>query len=84
MDGQFVAAALSTGASGYVFKRRLYGVLMPAIREALLGHSFVSLIVKKVNPPLHPEAFKATDWAPRGGMAGGMATTKPRIKKEDS
>jgi len=41
-DSQFVAAALSTGASGYVFKRRLYDDLMPALREALLGHRFVS------------------------------------------
>ena len=40
-DHDFVAAALSAGASGYVTKARLATDLIPAIREALLGHTFV-------------------------------------------
>lgn len=41
-DHDFVAAALSAGASGYVTKARLSTDLIPAIREALRGHTFVS------------------------------------------
>lgn len=41
-DRDFVAAALSAVASGYVTKARLSTDLIPAIREALLGHTFVS------------------------------------------
>ncbi len=41
-DPDFVAAALSTGAYGYVTKPRLSTDLIPAIREALEGHVFVS------------------------------------------
>ncbi len=41
-DPDFVAAALSTGASGYVIKSRLSTDLVPAIREALSGRRFVS------------------------------------------
>jgi DNA-binding NarL/FixJ family response regulator len=41
-DQDFVAAALSAGASGYVTKARLAVDLVPAIRDALLGHMFVS------------------------------------------
>jgi DNA-binding NarL/FixJ family response regulator len=41
-DRDYVAAALSTGASGYVTKSRLTADLVHAIHEALLGHIFVS------------------------------------------
>jgi DNA-binding NarL/FixJ family response regulator len=38
---EFVEAAFSAGASGYVAKDRLYSDLIPAVHEAL-GHAFVS------------------------------------------
>ncbi len=41
-DPDFVAAALSAGACGYVLKPRLATDLVLAIREAMLGHTFVS------------------------------------------
>jgi DNA-binding NarL/FixJ family response regulator len=41
-DRDFVTAAFSAGASGYVTKGRLTTDLVPAIREVLLGHTFVS------------------------------------------
>src|SRR5271165_7078414 len=45
-DHDFVTAALSAGAAGYVTKARLSTDLVPAIREALLGHTFVSQIFR--------------------------------------
>lgn len=44
-DRDFVAAALSVGASGYVTKNRLSTDLVPAIRAALQGSTFVSQTV---------------------------------------
>ena len=41
-DQDFVTAAISAGASAYVTKSRLSADLVPAIREALQGHRFVS------------------------------------------
>src|SRR5271163_2687544 len=41
-DRDFVAAAFSAGATGYVTKRRLSTDLVFAIQEALKGHTFVS------------------------------------------
>jgi DNA-binding NarL/FixJ family response regulator len=41
-DRDYVAAALSAGASGYVTKARLTADLVHAIHEALLGNIFVS------------------------------------------
>jgi DNA-binding NarL/FixJ family response regulator len=41
-DRDFIAAAFSAGATGYVTKRRLSIDLVYAIREALKGHAFVS------------------------------------------
>ena len=41
-DRDFIAAAFSAGATGYVTKRRLSIDLIPAIEEALKGHTFVS------------------------------------------
>jgi DNA-binding NarL/FixJ family response regulator len=41
-DQDFVTAAFDAGASAYVTKLRLTIDLVPAIREALLGHTFVS------------------------------------------
>jgi DNA-binding NarL/FixJ family response regulator len=50
-DSDFVAAALSAGASGYVTKNRVSTDLVPAIQEALLGHTYVSQTLKKHEPP---------------------------------
>lgn len=41
-DQDFIAAAFSAGAMGYVTKRRLSLDLVDAIQEALKGHTFVS------------------------------------------
>ena len=41
-DTDFVTAAISAGGSAYVTKCRLSADLVPAIREALRGHKFVS------------------------------------------
>lgn len=41
-DQDFVAAAFSAGASGYVTKSHLTTDLVPAIREALEGRTYVS------------------------------------------
>ena len=41
-DLDFVAAAFAAGASAYVIKSRLSTDLIPAIRAALLGNTFVS------------------------------------------
>jgi DNA-binding NarL/FixJ family response regulator len=41
-DRDFIAAAFSAGATGYVTKRCLSTDLVFAIREALKGHTFVS------------------------------------------
>jgi DNA-binding NarL/FixJ family response regulator len=41
-DRDFIAAAFSAGATGYVTKRRLSTDLVLAIQEALKGNSFVS------------------------------------------
>jgi DNA-binding NarL/FixJ family response regulator len=41
-DPDFLQAALNTGASGYVLKRRIASDLRPAIRDALAGKNFVS------------------------------------------
>jgi DNA-binding NarL/FixJ family response regulator len=38
----FLEAAFSAGASGYVNKRRLSTDLIPAIHEAMLGRTFIS------------------------------------------
>ena len=41
-DEDYVRSALATGALGYVFKDRLATDLVPALREALAEHRFVS------------------------------------------
>jgi DNA-binding NarL/FixJ family response regulator len=41
-DVDFLEAALRTGASGYVLKRRIASDLRPAIRDALAGKTFIS------------------------------------------
>ena len=41
-DQDFVDAAFSAGASGYVTKSRLTTDLVPAVREALEGRTYVS------------------------------------------
>lgn len=41
-DPDFLDAALRTGASGYVLKRRMASDLRPAIRDVLAGKTFIS------------------------------------------
>jgi len=41
-DQEFVEEAFSAGAIGYVIKPRLGSDLLVAVREALVGHTFVS------------------------------------------
>ena len=41
-DMDFAQAALKTGASGYVIKRRLASDLLRAVKEALAGRIFIS------------------------------------------
>jgi len=41
-DPDFIRAALATGVTAYVVKSRLASDLIPALREALAGRSFVS------------------------------------------
>lgn len=41
-DPDFVRACLSLGAFGYITKRRVNVDLLPAIREAMAGHLFIS------------------------------------------
>jgi DNA-binding NarL/FixJ family response regulator len=54
----FLEAAFSAGASGYVNKARLSTDLIPAIHEAMLGRIFISASL-----PMH-----VTDIHPRGGV----------------
>ena len=41
-DPDYIRAALAAGATAYVVKSRLASDLVPALREALAGRSFVS------------------------------------------
>jgi len=41
-DQEFVEEAFSAGAIGYVIKPRLGSDLLVAVREALIGHTFIS------------------------------------------
>jgi DNA-binding NarL/FixJ family response regulator len=41
-DSDYVEAAWSVGALGYVLKSRIASDLLPAVREALKGHRFIS------------------------------------------
>jgi len=41
-DSEFIRRCLFTGAFGYVVKSRISTELIPAIREALAGHIFIS------------------------------------------
>ena len=45
-DRDFIAAAFSAGATGYVTKRRLSTDLVFAIQESLKGHTFVSSSIR--------------------------------------
>jgi DNA-binding NarL/FixJ family response regulator len=51
-DLEFVEEAFSAGAVGYVIKPRLGTDLLVAVREALIGHTFVS-------PDLMPQSQQA-------------------------
>jgi DNA-binding NarL/FixJ family response regulator len=46
-DPDYIEAALSVGALGYVFKSRVATELVPAVRSVLQGHRFMSV---KGNP----------------------------------
>ena len=52
-DPDFVRECLATGALGYVVKSRIGAELLPAIREALAGHTFTSLSFDR-SVPLTP------------------------------
>jgi DNA-binding NarL/FixJ family response regulator len=41
-DPDFIRACLDMGAFGYIVKPRVASDLLPAIREALAGHCFIS------------------------------------------
>ena len=43
-DPELVRAALETGALGYVVKSRMSTELVPAVRAALAGRTFVSAV----------------------------------------
>ena len=45
-DQDYVDAAMAAGASGYVTKSRVTSDLVPAIREALIGHMYISKSIK--------------------------------------
>jgi DNA-binding NarL/FixJ family response regulator len=45
-DRDYVDAALAVGASGYVTKSHVTSDLVPAIREAIDGHTYVSKSIK--------------------------------------
>jgi DNA-binding NarL/FixJ family response regulator len=49
-DPDFVRACLATGALGYVVKSRIGAELLPAIREALAGHIFISYHLAGLTP----------------------------------
>ena len=45
-DQDYVDAALAAGASAYVTKSHVASDLVPAIREALVGHTYISKSIK--------------------------------------
>jgi DNA-binding NarL/FixJ family response regulator len=45
-DQDYVDAAFAAGASGYVTKSHITSDLVPAIREALAGHTYISKSIK--------------------------------------
>ena len=45
-DPDYVREGLAAGATGYVVKSRLASDLVPALREALAGRSFVSPYIR--------------------------------------
>ena len=45
-DQDYVYAAMAAGASVYVTKSRITSDLVPAIREALIGHTYISKSIK--------------------------------------
>jgi DNA-binding NarL/FixJ family response regulator len=49
-DSGHLQAALAAGALGYVIKCRLASDLLPALREALAGRSFVSPSISRADP----------------------------------
>ncbi len=50
-DQDYVLSALATGALGYVVKDRLASDLIPALREALADHRFVSSCIAQERFP---------------------------------
>jgi NarL family two-component system response regulator YdfI len=45
--GEFVAACVAQGAFGYVLKAHMKTDLIPAIKAALLGHTFISPLISR-------------------------------------
>jgi DNA-binding NarL/FixJ family response regulator len=48
-SSDYIRACLATGAFGYVVKSQMATDLLPAIREALAGHIFISPHVRNGN-----------------------------------
>jgi DNA-binding NarL/FixJ family response regulator len=46
-DTDYVQAALTAGASGYVLKSRVVSDLLPALNEALSGRQFISPVLER-------------------------------------
>jgi DNA-binding NarL/FixJ family response regulator len=46
-DTDYVQAALTAGASGYVLKSRVASDLLPALNEALSGRQFISPVLER-------------------------------------
>ena len=46
-DQDYVDAAFAAGTSAYVTKGHATSDLVPAIREALLGHTYISKSIKR-------------------------------------
>jgi DNA-binding NarL/FixJ family response regulator len=46
-DRDYVDAAFAAGASGYVTKSHVASDLVPAIREALAGHTYISTSINR-------------------------------------
>ena len=66
-DSDYVRAGLAAGASGYVVKSRLATDLIPALRDALAGRTFVS-------PTIHPEQAGPQDaWTAPAPVRGPPA-----------
>ena len=55
-DWEFVEESFAAGAVGYVVKPRLATDLLVAVREALMGRTFVSVIMPSTRPVRQPQS----------------------------